>query len=148
MSRRTAFAASILFAAGAAAASDCAGDLAGLRRLAGDATFPVHWVETGMDDGKPLRLVLRERDDQLHLQFEKAREGLWAEGTGRVCVVGGALELRFQPGRLQPGPAAGWFLRQTMQQAARFTLARDVSGELQVRTAGWRGRFSAVTPAP
>lgn len=135
--------AAVLLGANAAAA-ECDSDVAGLRRLAGDPAFPLHWTETGMDDGKPLQLVLRDFDGALHLRFDKAGEGLWAEGVGRVCAVAGGLEMRFEPGRLHAGEAAGWLLRQALQAGGRFTFMRDASGGMQVGATGWRGHFIAV----
>lgn len=126
-----------------AAGAECAADVASLRRLADAPGFALRWTEVGMDDGKPLRLVLRDTDRGLHLRFDKAGEGLWAEGEGSVCVVGGTLEVRFQGGGLRAGEAAHWLLRRALQAGGRFTLAREPSGELRVGTTGWRGRFVA-----
>lgn len=119
----------------------CARDVDGLRQLLGDAAFALQWLETGMSDGKPLRLVIAPRDGALHFHFEKSREGLWAEGRGEVCATPGGLAAVFEPGALQPGPAASWLLRRSLPAGGRFELSRPRVGELLVGTLGWRGRF-------
>jgi hypothetical protein len=126
----------------AATPASCAIDIPGLRRLAGDPEFPLRWVETGMDDGKPLRLRIEQREGALFWQFDKAREGPWAAGRGMVCLHGARLQALFAPGELQAGPAAGWLLRGTLQRSARFDLVRSSASEMQVGTIGWRGRFA------
>ena len=128
-----------------AAHADCAGDIDGLRRIAQDVAFPLDWIETGMDDGRPLRLTLSQREETLHFQFNKTPAGLWAEGLGEICAVAGALEVQFGPGALHPGPDASWLLRRRLEGGARLRLARLPSGELQVSTFGWHSRFAAAS---
>jgi len=128
------------------AAAECVHDVASLRRIAGDPAFPVRWIETGMDDGKPLSLALDDRDGALHLRFDKAREGLWAEGLASICAVGAKLEMRFAPGQMQAGPAASWVVRQVLAAGGRFTFTRTAAGELRVSSTAWTGRFSEATP--
>jgi hypothetical protein len=140
---RAVIAISILLFGSASAAAECGSDVAALRRLAGDASFPLQWIESGMNDGKPLVLVLREEGGALYMRLDKAREGLWAEGGGSVCVVGGRVEMRFDAGQIRPGPAAHWLLRQSLQAGARFTFMRMGAGGLRVSTPGWSGRFVA-----
>lgn len=142
-------AALLLLAAQAHAATDCARGAAALRRLAGEGAFPLHWVEAGMDDGKPLHLDLElaERDGALHLRFNKTGEGLWAEGAGSVCKAADGLQVRFEPGQLRAGPAAGWLLRQWLRDGGPLAVARPSPATLEVRAPGWRGRFAPL-PAP
>lgn len=101
----------------------------------------MHWTEIDMDDGKPLSLVLRDAGGALGMRFDKAREGLWAEGTGSVCLVEDVLEMRFAPGELRAGPAAHWLLRHALKRGGKFSFARSRSGELKVTAKGWSGRF-------
>lgn len=133
----------LAFACGASHAG-CAGDIQGLRRIAEDPSFPLHWIETGMDDGRPLRLTLSDREGALHFQFDKTPAGLWAEGLGEICATSGALEARFGPGALHPGPDAGWLMRRRLEGGAHLLLTRLQSGELKVSTFGWKSRFAAV----
>jgi hypothetical protein len=121
----------VLFGCGAAA-SDCGKDVAELRRLSGDPSFPLQWTEVGMDDGKPLVLELRDRGGSLHIRLAKTHEGLWAEGTGTVCVIRGGLEIRFDAGQLHPGPAANWLLRQSLQASGRLTFTRPAADDMKV----------------
>jgi hypothetical protein len=126
----------------AAAEETCASGVAALRRLVGDPAFPLRWIETGMEDGKPLHLTIEARAGGLHLQFIKAREGLWAAGDGTVCVREGRLVAVFEAGKMQAGPAAGWLLKHALQRGTRFELHRPGATELRVGTVGWRGRFA------
>ncbi|MGE4240422.1 hypothetical protein [Ramlibacter sp.] len=142
MKVQCAFAVVLSLACGTAAAN-CASTVVGLRALAGGFYFPLRWIETGMEDGKPLVLGISERAGLLHLQFVKTREGLWAEGPARVCAEDGRLLVRFEPGAVQPGPASTWLLRQSLRAGARFEFEKLAPTELHVSTTGWRGRFAA-----
>ncbi|MCC2675520.1 MAG: hypothetical protein K0R58_2467 [Ramlibacter sp.] len=136
----------VLLMSASGAAAQCAHDVAGLRLLARDASFPVRWIESGMDDGRPLVLSLADTERGLHLRFDKTDEGLWVEGVGSVCTVGDALEIRFAPGHLRPGAAAHWLLRAALQAGGQFTLTREKADELRVHSASWTGRFVGAGP--
>jgi hypothetical protein len=99
--------------------------------------------ETTMDDGKPLLLSIRERDGALVLSFVKSREGLWAEGTGAICVKDAQLEVHFAAGKLIVGPAAHWAMRLALAHASSFTLTRVGEARMKIATKGWSGMFSA-----
>ena len=123
------------------ASDGCITSLAGLG--ATDAVlWNFSWRETTMTDGKPLTLILSERDGLLHLDFHKAGEGLWATGNARICRRGSTLEVRLS--HALTGPAAPWLLRQTMGATPEFLLTRLGAAELQVTTRGWSGRFVAM----
>ena len=93
-----------------------------------------------MTDGKALTVSIMERDAALFLEFKKAQEGLWAEGSAVVCLTHEGLEARI--GRMRTGPAAHWLIRQSMSGQSRvFALGWQDSGELRIKTAGWRGVF-------
>lgn len=142
----------LFLAAAGAAATPCAATIGELKAIAGDASFPLRWQETSMSDGKPLVVVIAERDDALFLEFTKAREGLWAEGQAKVCGSGARLEARLRRGGLRLGPAAHWILRQSLGHGATFVLSRLPGGQLRIATPGWSGLFvpqhDAVRPPP
>ena len=69
----------------AAQPRDCVASLDGLANLAGEP-FPLRWEETSMTDGKPLVVSILEKDGSLFMEFLKAREGLWAEGSAVICM--------------------------------------------------------------
>lgn len=129
-----------------AMASECASDVAGLRRLAGEPVFSLRWIEVGMDDGRPLSLTIGERDGALHVRFDKSQGGVWAQGTASICAAGAHLELLFKPGQLRPGPGAHWLLQKALGTGGRFTMARTADGELRVSSVVWSGRFTPVLP--
>ncbi|WP_298931987.1 hypothetical protein [uncultured Ramlibacter sp.] len=141
----------ILWLAGALAAlpagaqeQACAASLAELHALAGGVGFPLAWEETGMADGKPMRVAILERDGALFLQFTKSGEGLWAESAGRICRVGTRLELRFGTAQVRLGPAAHWLLRAALGQGGQFTLTRLGPDRLHIATVGWSSSFAAA----
>jgi hypothetical protein len=133
-----------LFAVAAAPchARPCAQNVAELRDLLDDAQFSLQWRETTMSDGKPLLVSIGEQEGGLFMRFTKTGEGLWAEGHALVCRAGGEVEARIAKGRIRLGPAAHWLLRQSMEQGARFVLARQPGGQLRIATPGWSGAFS------
>lgn len=121
----------------------CARDLAGLRLLMEDAAFPLQWVETGMDDGRPLAMAVEEREGLLHLRFVKAHEGLWAEGAVSVCAADRVLHMRFHDDRIAFGTAAPWLVRYSLAQGVEFTVRRVGASALRVAIPGWSGTFTA-----
>jgi hypothetical protein len=131
----------VCFASRAAAAEppNCAASLQGLHRLVGDASFPLRWVETSMNDSKPMVVSILERDGSLFMEFLKTREGLWAEGTAVICIASTGLEARI--GQLRLGPAAPWLLRGPFGHERTFVMSRQGGGVLRIGTPGWTGTF-------
>lgn len=127
--------------AAGAAATPCATTIGELKAIADDTAFPLRWQETSMSDGKPLVVAIAERDDTLFLEFTKTREGLWAEGSAKVCGSGAVLEARLRRGGLRLGPAAHWILRHSIGPGAVFVLSRLPDGQLRIATPGWSGLF-------
>lgn len=124
------------------AASDCVTTIGGLKTMLGDQRDSLQWVETTMNDGKPLMVSIFEKDARLALEFVKTGEGLWAEGTGTVCRAGPDLEIRFDRGQIRFGPAANWLLRNLSGSGGQFTLTPLGSERLRIATRGWSGSFS------
>jgi len=131
-----------LFNDGVSAASDCATTINGLKIMLGDQRESLQWVETTMDDGKPLVVSIVEKRGALALEFIKTGEGLWAEGSGTVCRAGADLEIRFDHEQLRFGPAANWLLRNLAGSASKFTLTTVGSERLRIATRGWSGTFA------
>lgn len=128
----------------AQASPACAANLSELRRLLGDADFPQAWEETSMDDGKPLRVTILEKEGSLWLEFIKAREGLWAQSAGVICRAGHDFETRFGSEQIHLGPAANWVLRLALANGGKFTLTRLGSGSLRIAGGGWSGTFLPI----
>jgi hypothetical protein len=120
----------------------CAATIGDLRTLAADASFPLHWEETSMTDGKPLMVSIMEKDGSIFLEFVKTGEGLWAEGAAVICKSNAILEARMKKGRVRVGPAAHWILRHSIGQGGTFVLSRLATGQLRIATPGWHGAFS------
>lgn len=94
-----------------------------------------------MDDGKPLKVAIFERDGSLRLEFIKTGEGMWAEIPGLICRVGTDLELRMSKEKPTVGPAINWIFRLAILQGGVFTLQRRTPRQLQIGTQGWNGSF-------
>lgn len=122
----------------------CAASISELGRLLGEPDFSVQWVETSMDDGKPLRVSILEKDGALWLEFIKTDEGLWARTAGVICRVGSDFEIRFGAEQIRIGPAAHWVVRLALRNGGKFTLTRLGSGQLRIVGGGWRGDFVPV----
>lgn len=129
-------------AGGAREPGRCAATIGELRNLIGDSAFALHWVETTMTDGKPLHVAISERDGSLFLEFRKAQEGLWAQGSAAICIANDGFEARIPGNRIQLGPAAPWLLGQFMGRGATFTLSQPATGQLHISTRGWSGAFA------
>jgi hypothetical protein len=125
------------------AAPNCAATLAELRVMLDDASFPLLWEETTMDDGKPLRVSILEKEGALVLEFVKTGHGLWAQSEGVFCKVGADVEVRFTAQQIRMGPAANWVLRMTLGHGGVFKLSRLAADQLRIATTGWSGTFSA-----
>jgi hypothetical protein len=120
----------------------CATNVSELRLLLADPGFPLVWEETTMNDHKPLRVSILEKDGGLWLEFIKTGEGLWVQSTGLICQVGDAFETHFGPDQIRLGPAANWVLRLAMTTGGTFTLTRLSSDKLRIKGGGWSGTFS------
>ncbi len=123
------------------AAPDCVTTISELRAMLADRRDSLQWVETTMDDGKPLVVSIVERHGSLVLVFIKTHEGLWAEGTGAVCSAGADFEIRFAKDQLRMGPASGWLLRSLLGQGGTFTMTRLGANQMRIATSGWSGTF-------
>ena len=132
------------FSHGVPAAPDCVTTLSDLRTLLADRRDSLQWVETTMDDGKPLLVSIVERRGVLALEFIKTGEGLWAEGSGAVCSVGVNFEISFGRDQLRMGAASGWLLRSLLGQGGKFTLTRLGADQLRIATSGWSGTFVSI----
>ncbi|WP_422901964.1 hypothetical protein [Propionivibrio sp.] len=122
-------------------AQGCAATIKDLRILAEDPSFALRWSEISMDDGKPLKVSIVERNGALLLEFMKTGEGLWAEISGVICKSGVDLELRMPREQINLGPATNWMLSLALANGGVFTLRRRMSNQLQIETQGWSGRF-------
>lgn len=122
----------------------CATTLSELRLLLADASFPMVWEETSMDDGKPLRVSVLEKEGALWLEFIKTREGLWAQSAGAICRSDHHFETRFGPQQIHLGPAASWMLRLALANGGKFTLTKLGSDKLRIAGGGWSGIFSPI----
>jgi hypothetical protein len=129
----------------AQATPGCAATLSELRLLLADASFPMVWEETSMDDGKPLRVSILEKEGALWLEFIKTREGLWAQSAGVICRSGHDFETRFGAEQIRLGPAANWVLRLALANGGKFTLTKLGADRLRIAGGGWRGTFLPIT---
>ena len=120
----------------------CVTSIRDLRTIAEDASFPLHWLETSMNDGKPLIVSIQEHEGSLFLRFMKTREGLWAEGAAVICKSNGALHASIDAARMRLGPAAHWLLRQSLRHGGTFVLSRIANTQLRISVAGWHGEFA------
>ncbi|MDP3538803.1 MAG: hypothetical protein Q8S26_08880 [Azonexus sp.] len=121
--------------------SGCASSIRELRMLVGDPHFPHRWEEASMDDGKPLKVSIFERNGALRLEFIKTGEGMWADIPGVICLVGTDLELRMSKEKIALGPAINWMFRLALAQGGVFTMQRRAPRQLQIGTQGWNGSF-------
>jgi hypothetical protein len=128
-------------AAAGAAQANCATNVAQLRAMLEDPSFPLHWEETGMSDARPLLLTLDDRGAGLFISFVKTGEGLLAEGPAQVCRRANRVEARFQQDGLQLGAAASFMLRTALRAGAAVHLQRTPAGRLRIGTVGWSGDF-------
>lgn len=127
----------------------CAATLHELRLLLGDSNFPLAWEETTMDDGKPLRVSILEKEGALWLEFIKTREGLWAQSAGVICRSGHEFETRFGPEQIRFGPASSWLLRVALANGGKFTLTQLGPDKLRIAGGGWSGTFLSIKgPTP
>ncbi len=131
----------LLVALSVHAAPECAKDLAGLKTLLNDPQFPLVWIETSADDGKPLVVTLSERDAKVHLEFDKTKEGLWASGGADICKIDGKVVAHITKDHIKLGKAAHWVVKMSMSGGAKFTLAYLAPNSLHISTFGWKGDF-------
>jgi hypothetical protein len=110
--------------------------------LLGDPDLPLVWEETTMNDAKPLRVSILDRDGKLWLEFIKTGEGLWVQSAGAICRVGDGFETHFGPEQIRLGPAANWVLRLAMRTGGSFTLTKLGSDKLRIKGGGWSGTFA------
>lgn len=123
------------------AAKECAKNFSSFKLMTKDPEFPMNWIETTANDGKPLKVDISERNEVLHLEFNKTKEGLWASGTADICLVDGVLKASISKDQIKLGEAAPWVLRMSMKGGADFKLEKIKPGVLKISTFGWSGEF-------
>jgi len=121
----------------------CAATFGEAARLLGDPALPQRWVETTMDDGKPLVALLSDRDGSLFLEFTKTRQGLWARGRASVCRAGEGIVAVMDSEAVDVGSTVNWLLRQAFARGAQLRLVRLPNGDLRISGPGWSGQFTA-----
>jgi hypothetical protein len=106
-------------------------------------------IETTADDGKPMNIRISEREKQLHLTFEKTKEGIWAEGLTTVCFdkKEKQLEASLSKKNISLGKAAPWLVRLSLSGGATFGLSPQNDGAVLISTVGWKGRFVPAAKA-
>jgi hypothetical protein len=97
-----------------------------------------------MDDGKPLRVSILEKNGALNVEFIKTNVGIWAESFGTICKSGAEIEIRFTKDQIRFGSAANWVLRYALKNGGKFTLTKLGSEQLRIATTGWSGTFSQI----
>jgi len=122
----------------------CASSIVQVKDLLNDQAFSLKWEETTMDDGKPLKVTIAEKNGVLSLEFIKTTKGLWADISGVICKTDKVIEIRFTAEQIRFGPAASWVLRFALSNGGKFTLTKIGEKQLQVATTGWSGIFSPV----
>jgi len=115
--------------------------------MLGDQSFPLNWQETSMSDGKPLEVSIGEEAGTLSLRFDKADDGLLAEGPGVICKEGQNLETEISGNDIRLGPAANWLVRHALGNGAEFKLTMLGPSQLRIETSGWDGVFSPKPPS-
>jgi hypothetical protein len=124
--------------------SKCATSIGELKILLDDQSFPLKWIETTMDDGKPLQVSILEKSGILNVEFRKASAGLWAESSGAICKIGSEIEIRFTKDQIRFGSAANWALRYALRNGGKFSVAKINASQLRLATTGWSGDFSQI----
>jgi len=97
-----------------------------------------------MDDGKPLKVSITEKNGVLSVAFVKTSKGLWADISGVICKTDKDMEIRFTAEQIRFGPAASWVLRYVLSNGGKFTLTRIGAKQLRVATTGWSGMFAPM----
>jgi hypothetical protein len=126
-------------------ASQCANSISELKILLDDQSLPLKWIETSMDDGKPLQVSILEKNGILNVEFIKTNAGPWAESAGAICKNGSEIELRFTKNQIRFGSAANWVLRYALRNGGKFSITKVGSNQLRLATTGWSGTFSQMS---
>ena len=130
-------------------AKNCANDLNDLRKIVKDPRFSLNWVETSMDDGKPLQVEISEKNNEIYLEFNKMNEGLWAAGSSEICAKDETLVAEIEKEKMEVGPAAPRILKWALGRGGTFELERSPDNQkLKISTTGWSGEFVPVVPKP
>jgi hypothetical protein len=124
--------------------SQCATSIGELKILLDDQSFPLKWIETTMDDGKPLRVSILEKNGILNVEFIKTDVGTWAESFGTICKSGSDFEIKFTKNQIRFGPAANWILRYALRNGGKFSMTKIGANQLRLATTGWSGIFSQI----
>lgn len=126
-------------------AKECAKDSQSFRNLFKDKDFPMSWTETTADDGKPLNVIIVEKEGSLFLTFEKTKEGLWANGTADICLTDDEIVASISKEQIKLGDKAPWPIKMSMKSGAKFTLKMLKPRVLKISTFGWSGEFIPMT---
>jgi hypothetical protein len=124
--------------------SQCATSIGELKILLDDQSFPLRWIETTMDDGKPLRVSILEKSGILNVEFIKTDVGTWAESFGAICKNESEIEIRFTKDQIHFGSAANWVLRYALRNGGKFSMTKIGVNQLRLATTGWSGLFSQI----
>lgn len=119
---------------------ECVNDIASFRKMFGDEKYPLEWIETTADDGKPLVVTISEKENKIFLEFNKTKEGLWASGTADICKDE-EIVADIRKDQIKLGKAAHWVLKMSMKNGAKFTLTKLKPLVLKISTFGWKGEF-------
>lgn len=120
--------------------STCATDIKSFRALLADEDYPLLWEETTADDGKPLIVKISELGGKLHLEFDKTKEGPWAQGTADICKDEDIVA-SISKEQIKLGKAAHWAIKMSMKGGAKFKLQKLKPLVLKISTFGWSGEF-------
>jgi hypothetical protein len=124
--------------------SKCATSISELKILLDDQSFPLKWIETTMDDGKPLRVSILEKNGILNVEFIKTDVGTWAESSGAICKKKSEIEIIFTKDQIQFGSAANWVSRFALRNGGKFSMTKIGVNQLRLATTGWSGIFSQI----
>lgn len=120
-------------------AETCVTTLDAFKKLIKHDDFPVAWIETTADDGKPLVMRISSESDKLHLEFDKTKEGIWAKGFATVCQEKNSFSAKISKDDVKWGPEAPFVMK--MRGSANFDLSFPKDTEMKVAIFGWSGTF-------
>lgn len=141
------FTALFLLFASSVWAGSCASTMEELRRLLNDPNFEPRWIETGMNDGKPLLVEITDSKQGLFMTFVKTREGLWAKGVAKICQNGKSLSANITKENITVGDAAPWIMKSALEDGEEFILNYRPRN-LEISTTGIFGWSSSFVPNP
>jgi hypothetical protein len=120
----------------------CASDIPTLKQLFMDQNLPLRWIETSMDDNKPLLVDISQTKTGLHLEFNKTSQGLWAKGNASICADQGQIIAQIAAETIEFGPTAPSIMKKNLGSGVTLKYTRGKltmsSGWLLI---GWTGHF-------